>query len=81
LSAKIAYQKVTYYRGLEFINERAFENAIGIFLRSLKTPIDPKLTALTTYWMAEAMYEVRKYGESVETFENFLDMPDAMPNY
>ncbi|MEO8885224.1 MAG: tetratricopeptide repeat protein, partial [Mucilaginibacter sp.] len=26
---------------------------------------------------AEAMYEVRKYGESVETFEKFLDMPEA----
>src|SRR6185312_2782044 len=28
-SAQAAYQKVTYYRGLEFYNERAFENAIG----------------------------------------------------
>jgi hypothetical protein len=27
--------------------------------------------------MAEAMYEVRKYGESVEKFEAFLDMPEA----
>ncbi len=76
-SAKIAYQKVTYYRGLEFINERAFENAIGIFLRSLKTPVDPKIKALTTYWMAEAMYEVRKYKESVDRFQDFLDMPEA----
>jgi TolA-binding protein len=76
-SAKIAYQKVTYYRGLEFYNERAFENAIGIFLRSLKVPVDQKIKTLTYYWMAEAMYEVRKYGESVETFQKFLDMPDA----
>lgn len=76
-SAKIAYQKVTYYRGLEFINERAFENAIGIFIRSLKYPMDDKITALTTYWEAEAMYEVRKYGESVEKFEDFLGMPAA----
>jgi TolA-binding protein len=76
-SAKEAYQKVTYYRGLEYYNERAFENAIGVFLRSLSTPVDPKITALTTYWMAEAMYEVRKYGESVETFEKFLEMPEA----
>src|SRR6202012_2923304 len=58
-SDKAAYQKVTYYRGLEFYNERAFENAIGIFLRSLKVPIDRKTQALTIYWMAEAMYEVR----------------------
>lgn len=77
LSAKTAYQKVTYYRGLEFYNERAFENAIGVFLRSLKTPIDGNIKALTTYWMAEAMYEVRKYNESVTTFEDFLDMPEA----
>lgn len=76
-SAQIAYQKVTYYRGLEFYNERAFENAIGIFLRSLKNPVDGKTAALTTYWMAEAMYEVRKYSESVETFEQFLAMPEA----
>ncbi|OCX51431.1 hypothetical protein BEL04_15505 [Mucilaginibacter sp. PPCGB 2223] len=76
-SAKEAYEKVTYYRGLEFYNERAFENAIGVFLRSLKYPVDPKIETLTVYWMAEAMYEVRKYGESVENFEKFLDMPEA----
>ncbi len=76
-SARAAYQKVTYYRGLEFYNERAFENAIGIFIRSLKFPVDSKIEALTTYWMAEAMYEVRKYSESVETFKKFLELPDA----
>ena len=76
-SAQLAYQKVTYYRGLEFYNERAFENAIGIFLRSLRNPVDAHIEALTTYWMAESMYEVRKYKESVETFEKFLDLPEA----
>src|SRR6185312_13213522 len=76
-SAKAAYQKVTYYRGLEFYNERAFENAIGIFLRSLKFPVDSKIQVMTTYWMAEAMYEVRKYGESVQNFEKFLDYDGA----
>jgi TolA-binding protein len=68
---------VTYYRGLEFYNERAFENAIGIFLRSLRNPVDTKVQALTLYWMAESMYEVRKYTESVENFEQFLAMPEA----
>ena len=76
-SAQEAYQKVTYYRGLEFYNERAFENAIGIFLRSLRDPVDTKIQTLTYYWMAESMYEVRKYGESVDNFQKFLAMPDA----
>ncbi|UEG52377.1 tetratricopeptide repeat protein [Mucilaginibacter daejeonensis] len=76
-SASEAYQKVTYYRGLEFYNERAFENAIGIFLRSLQHPRDEKIVALTRYWLAESMYEVRKYSESVEQFEAFLENPEA----
>jgi TolA-binding protein len=74
-SAKEAYQKVTYYRGLEFYNERAFENAIGVFLRSLQYPVEPNIEALTTYWMAESMFEVRKYSEAVDNFEKFLAMP------
>lgn len=73
--AKEAYQKVTYYRALEFYNERAFENSIGLFLRSNNFPVDKEIFALATYWCAEAMYEVRKYSESVNYFENFLGMP------
>src|SRR3546814_17597278 len=59
------YQKVAYYRGLEFYNERAFENSISLFMRSEKFPIDPRIAALATYWKAEAMYEARKERKSV----------------
>lgn len=74
---KEVYQKVTYFRGLEFYNERAFENSISMFMRSQKSAVDPELEALATYWLAEAMFEVRKYGESVAQFEKFLSMPAA----
>src|SRR5690606_20000588 len=70
-------QRVTYFRGLEFYNERAFENSISMFMRSQSNPIDEEITALATYWLAEAMFEVRKYGESVAQFEKFLAMPAA----
>ncbi len=75
--ANAAYQKVTYYRGLEFYNERAFENAISMFMRSESYPIDQEILALATYWKAEAMYEVRKYGEAVDNFSKFLRLPSA----
>ncbi|NGM64230.1 tetratricopeptide repeat protein [Sphingobacterium sp. SGR-19] len=71
------YQKVTYYRALEFYNERAFENSISMFMRSEKFPIDAEMAALATYWKAEAMYEVRKYREAVENFSRFLRLPAA----
>ncbi|WP_437922325.1 tetratricopeptide repeat protein [Sphingobacterium sp. LRF_L2] len=75
--ANAAYQKVTYYRGLEFYNERAFENAISMFMRSEANRYDEEIYALSTYWKAEAMYEVRKYGESVSNFNKFLQLPAA----
>lgn len=75
--ANAAYQKVTYYRGLEFYNERAFENSISLFMRSEAHPYDEEILALATYWKAEAMYEVRKYGEAVENFNRFLRYPAA----
>ncbi|NQD70646.1 tetratricopeptide repeat protein, partial [Sphingobacterium shayense] len=73
----MTYQKATYYRGLEFYNERAFENSISMFMRSEKFPVDAKMAALATYWKAEAMYEVRKYKEAVENFSRFLRLPAA----
>ena len=75
--AKEAYQKVTYYRGLEFYNERAFQNAISVFMRSNNNAVDAEIEALSTYWLAEAMFEVRKFGESVDNFQRFLEMPAA----
>jgi TolA-binding protein len=75
--AKEAYQKVTYFRGLEFYNERAFPNSISMFLRSANFIEDREVHALSTYWMAEAMYELRKYGEAVRTFEKFLGLSEA----
>src|SRR5690606_29539661 len=75
--ANAAYQKVTYFRGLEHYNERAFENSISLFMRSESHPIDPEIQALATYWKAEAMYEVRKYGEAVVNFDRFLRYPAA----
>jgi len=75
--ANAAYQKVTYYRGLEYYNERAFENAISMFMRSEANRHDEEIFALATYWKAEAMYEVRKYKEAVANFNKFLQLPAA----
>jgi TolA-binding protein len=77
VEAKAAYQKVTYFRGLEFYNERAFPNALSMFLRSGNFQEDKEIYALSVYWMAESMYELRKYGEAVKTFEKFLTISDA----
>ncbi|RYF85278.1 MAG: tetratricopeptide repeat protein, partial [Chitinophagaceae bacterium] len=76
-SAREAYQKATYYRGLQFYNEGAFPNGLSMFLRSLNVNEDKEINALTYYWMGEAAYELRKFGESVRHFEKFMTLPAA----
>ena len=73
--ANAVYQKVTFYRGLDYYNERAFQNGISMFMRSNKYIEDDEIHSLSTYWLAEAMYEVRKFGESVVNFEKFMELP------
>ena len=73
--ANAVYQKVTFYRGLEYYNERAFQNGISMFMRSNENVQDDEIHSLSTYWLAEAMYEVRKFGESVDNFEKFMQLP------
>ncbi|MNT10011.1 Tetratricopeptide repeat protein [compost metagenome] len=51
-----------------------------MFMRSEKFPINAEMAALATYWKAEAMYEVRKFGEAVENFSQFLSLPAARDN-
>ncbi len=75
--AQETYQKVTYFRALEFYNERAFENSISLFIRSNKYPSDAEIHANSTYWCAEAMYEVKKYSEAITYFTQFLAFPAA----
>src|SRR5690606_8627167 len=58
-------------------NERAFENGISMFMRSEANRYDEEVYALSLYWKAEAMYEVRKYKEAVANFNKFLQLPAA----
>ena len=78
--AKEAYQKATYFRGLEFYNERAFPNALSMFLRSGNFPEDKEINALSIYWKAESMYELRKFGEAVKTFETVFRYASCQEN-
>jgi TolA-binding protein len=46
-------------------------------MRSNKWAVDDEIAALATYWMAESMYEVRKFSEAIDKFQAFLTMPAA----
>ena len=75
---KEAYQKVAYYRGLEFFNNLHYENAIETFNKSLSYPgYNRAIAAQTNYWRAEAYYQLGEYENAIESYNNFLTTSGA----
>lgn len=67
-----AYQRVTFYRGLELFNNLAYQQAIGYFNQSLENNQDRAVYAQTLYWKAEALYRTGDYNEAINNYVRFL---------
>lgn len=69
---KAAYQKVTFYRGLEVYTDGKYQEAYVLFKKSLTENRDPKITARATFWKAECEYSLDQFAEAVLTYKQFL---------
>lgn len=71
-SVKEAYQRVTYYRGLEFFNDGKYSTAIDYFKKSLDNGgYNRTFKVLSQYWSAEAYYQTGKYQEAIKNYTTF----------
>ncbi|MDH3651917.1 MAG: tetratricopeptide repeat protein, partial [Saprospiraceae bacterium] len=71
---KEAYQKVTYYQGLEDYTQRRLESGLSYFAKSLKVPIDIRITALATFWTGEIHYLQDRNEISKTDFSSYLSL-------
>ena len=79
-----AYQRVTFYRGLELFNNLAYNQAIDYFDLSLQNgSYDRELNARAMFWKAEALYRVGDYNTSASVYNQFLKTAGAysLPEY
>ncbi len=73
-----AYQRVAFFRGLELFTNLRFDDAIGIFDKSLKfDKYDDLIRARTYYWLAEAYYRMGDTGTSEDYYKLFLNEPTS----
>lgn len=77
-TVKAAYQKVTYYRGTQFYNDRDFDKAIGMFTKSIVNKTDEQLAAQAGYWKAEALYNQNKYDDAIKQYRIFIFSPASL---
>ncbi|MCK7590072.1 tetratricopeptide repeat protein [Subsaxibacter sp. CAU 1640] len=74
---KVAYQKVTFYRGIEVYNEGNYAEAKSLFEKSLKEPRDAKFTARATFWKAESDYNIGNFADALIGFKQFQQQAEA----
>lgn len=72
-----AYQKVTFYRGLELHTDGNYQEALAMFKKSLGERSNARFTARATFWKAETEYVLDSFSESVLTYKQFLGDAEA----
>lgn len=74
-----SYQKVTFYRGLQLIqesarNSNALNEAQAYFDKSLQYPIDPLIKAQAVYWTADIFHKQEQFNTSIRWTDQFLTL-------
>jgi TolA-binding protein len=78
-----AYQRVTYFRGVELFGNGSYDQAIQNFDKSLQHIHANDLAASARFWRAEALYRTGNYSAAVSGFNQFLVSAGAIktPEY
>lgn len=66
-------QRMRYYRGAEFMGDRRYPEALGLFQKSLEYPINADLAALAQYWIGDVYYRTGKLEDSFQALETFMN--------
>jgi tetratricopeptide (TPR) repeat protein len=80
---KLAYQKVTFYRGLELYTDSNYQAAAIQFENSLDQQKDAKFTARATFWKGETEYVLDDFKNAVLSYKQFqgLAVAKETPEY
>mgnify|MGYP000923789858 FL=1 len=80
---KEAYQKVTFYRGLELYTDGNYTDALAMFKKSIAEQKVAKFTARATFWKGETEYVLDNFNDALLSFKQFENFAEAknQPEY
>lgn len=74
---KKAYQKVTFYCGLQLFNDNNFTEASTLFKKSISEPVSVIFLARATFWNAETHFVQNQFDESLADYKKYLAIAEA----
>ena len=73
-----AYQRVTFFRGLELLKNMEIDASIDMFDKSLKyQKYNMSMRARAIYWRGEAYYRLGEFDKARDDYEAFLGLPGS----
>lgn len=81
-SAKLkgAYQKVTYYRGIQLYDNKKFDEAEDMFTKSLANKTDEGIFAAAYFWLGEIAYSNQTYQPAINNHTKFQELEKIAKN-
>ncbi|MFV8343330.1 tetratricopeptide repeat protein [Flavobacterium sp. XS2P39] len=74
---KLAYQKVTFYRGLELYTDGNYPEALKMFTKSINEQKDAVFIARATFWKGETEYVLNDFKDALLSFKQFAGLAQA----
>ncbi|RTZ05591.1 tetratricopeptide repeat protein [Flavobacterium bomense] len=74
---KLAYQKVTFFNGLELYTDGDYPEALTMFTQSMNEQKDPYFTARAAFWKAETEYVLNDFKNALLSFKQFAGFAQA----
>ena len=74
---KVAYQKVLFYRGIELYTDGNYQDALGMFKKSIANQKNEKITARATFWKGETEYVLDNFTDALQSFKGFTNSTEA----
>ncbi len=71
---KEAYQKVSYFSGVQLYNQKNFDGAEKMFMQSLENPVDGNLQAACYFWVGEIRYGQQKFQLAINNHIKFQEL-------
>ncbi|MBK8442570.1 MAG: tetratricopeptide repeat protein [Sphingobacteriales bacterium] len=69
---QVAYQRVTFNRGVDLFNSRDYDNALINFDKSLQYSQDRNLNALANFWKAEILFKNNRFSDAITAYSNYI---------
>lgn len=63
-----AYQKIAFFKGTILFNDQKFEEAVRMFDKSLRYPLDQQYVIKADFWKGEAYSLGKKYEEAISSY-------------